>query len=345
MSPAQGAWRTAGTVCGLVLGITWITGESARLHAEETAALTFEASIPLGAIRGRIDHLAIDLARRRLYVAELGNDSVGVIDLDTRKLLRTQSGFDEPQGIAYVPATDEIYVANGGDGSVHILKGVDGSPAGRVELGDDADNVRVERSQRFVAVGHGRGSLALLDPVRRRKMDDIPLHGHPESFQLSSDGTRAFVNVPGAREIAVLDVANRKPLESWPTGNLAANFPLVLGEVEKSVWVAFRSPAKLASFDAATGKATVTLDTRSDSDDVFVDSARHRLYVICGGGRIESWDVRDPAKPARISSSTIPVGARTGLFVPELDRLYVAVRAASGVPAAVWIFKPSPLPN
>jgi YVTN family beta-propeller protein len=336
---------TAGRVCSIVLGIAWGLGTSAPASAQETAALTFEASVPLGAIRGRIDHLTIDLARRRLYVAELGNDSVGVVDLDTRKVLHTLTGFAEPQGIAYVAATDEVYVANGGDGSVHILKGADGSTAGRVELGDDADNVRVDRSRRFVAVGHGSGGLALIDPVSHRKVVDIPLGGHPESFQLSGDGARAYVNVPGAREVAVLDVANRKPLRSWPTGNLSANFPLVMGEGEQSVWVVFRSPARLASFDTATGKATVTLDTCSDSDDVFVDSARHRLYVICGGGRVESWDVRDPAKPARISSSTLPDGARTGLFVPELDRLYVAVRAASGVPAAVWIFKPSPLPN
>jgi hypothetical protein len=36
------------------------------------------------------------------------------------------------------------------------------------------------------------------------------------------------------------------------------------------------------------------------------------------------------------------VGARTSLFVPELDRLYVAVRASGAEPAAIWVFKPTP---
>lgn len=337
--PREG--RTAGSICGLLVGFSLSAAACPASGAGGTPPLTFETSIPLGAVSGRLDHLAIDLARRRLYVAELGNNSVGVVDLDTRKVLHTLAGFDEPQGIAYVAATDEVYVANGGDGTLRILKGTDGSAAGRIDLGDDADNVRVDLSQRFVAVGHGRGGLALLDPVRRTKVADIPLHGHPEGFQLSRDGSRAYVNVPGAREIAVVDLANRKSLQSWPIGSLNANFPMALGVTGSPVWVAFRSPSRLVAFDGNSGKATVTLDTCSDSDDLFVDTARHWLYVICGGGQIEVWNVNEPAKPTRISSTPTSDGTRTGLFVPELDRLYVAVRETSSTPAAVLIFKPS----
>ena len=65
-----------------------------------------EAKIPLGPVSGRIDHLAIDLRRQRLFVAELGNDSVGVVDLANGKVMSTMRGFKEPQGIAYEPSTD-----------------------------------------------------------------------------------------------------------------------------------------------------------------------------------------------------------------------------------------------
>ena len=64
-----------------------------------TAPLQLEAKIPLGPVSGRIDHLAIDLRRQWLSVAELGNDSVGVIDVANRKLISTMRGFQEPQGI------------------------------------------------------------------------------------------------------------------------------------------------------------------------------------------------------------------------------------------------------
>jgi len=126
-------------------------------------------------VKGRIDHLAVDAARQRLYVAELGNDSVGVLDLKERKLLRTLPGFREPQGIAYEPSTDIIYVANAGDGSVRLLHGEDLTPAGVIELGEDADNIRIDVHSHRVLVGYGNGALAVIDPVGRQKIVDIPM--------------------------------------------------------------------------------------------------------------------------------------------------------------------------
>ena len=87
---------------------------SAAAGAQSTAApLELEARIPLGAVSGRIDHLAVDLKRQRLSVAELGNDTIGVVNLAARKMQRTMLGYKEPQGIAYEPSTDALYVANG----------------------------------------------------------------------------------------------------------------------------------------------------------------------------------------------------------------------------------------
>ncbi|MGC2159039.1 MAG: hypothetical protein WA662_21990, partial [Pseudolabrys sp.] len=78
-----------------------------------SAPLQLEAKIPLGAVSGRIDHMAVDMAHHRLFVAELGNDSIGVVDLDAQKVAHRLSGLKEPQGIAYVQSNDSLYVANG----------------------------------------------------------------------------------------------------------------------------------------------------------------------------------------------------------------------------------------
>src|SRR5882724_2688891 len=94
--------------------------------------LSLETKIPLGQVKGRIDHLAIDAARQRLYVAELGNDSVGVIDLKDSKVVRTITGLREPQGIGYVPSSDTVYVANAGDGSVRLFHGAELSPVAQI---------------------------------------------------------------------------------------------------------------------------------------------------------------------------------------------------------------------
>jgi hypothetical protein len=91
-------------------------------------------------LRGRIDHMAIDVKRQRLFVAELGNDSVGVVNLKEGKTVDTIRGLAEPQGVSYAPPSDTLYVANARDGSVRLFQGVDDTPAGRIDLGDDADN-------------------------------------------------------------------------------------------------------------------------------------------------------------------------------------------------------------
>src|SRR5579862_2684469 len=129
--------------------------------------LVLEAKIPLGSVSGRIDHLAVDVKRKRLFVAELGNNSLGVVDLAVRKVLRTLTGFSEPQGVGYEPVTDTVYVANAGDGSVRLLQGEDFSPVGRIDLGDDADNVRIDAARNRVLVGYGEGALAIIDPASR----------------------------------------------------------------------------------------------------------------------------------------------------------------------------------
>src|SRR4029077_7316025 len=147
-------------------------------------------------VKGRIDHLAVDAARQRLYVAELGNNSVGVVDLKERKLLRTLTGFREPRGLAYEPSTDTVYVASAGDGSVRLLHAEDLTPAGAIQLEEDADNIRIDMSSHRVLVGYGNGALAVIDPVRRQKIADIRLKAHPESFQVELQGGRIFVNVP-----------------------------------------------------------------------------------------------------------------------------------------------------
>ena len=234
--------------------------------AANAAALELEAKIPLGDVHGRIDHLAIDVKRQRLYVAELGNDTVGVVDLKDRKTVRTLSGLKEPQGIGYVPSIDTVFVANAGDGSVRLFQGAELTPAGQIALGDDADNVRVDDAANRVFVGYGSGALAVIDITKRQKIADIP---------------------------GLLD-----------------------------------------------GRLLATVKTCGDADDVFIDAKRKRIYVICGEGVVDVLDAQGEsiAETARIPTAG---GARTGLFVPELDLLLVAVRASGSSAASVWVFRPS----
>jgi DNA-binding beta-propeller fold protein YncE len=305
------------------------------------AALHLEAKIPLGNVSGRIDHMAVDLARQRLFVAELGNNSVGIIDLKSRRLVRNIDGLKEPQGVAYVPFTDTLYVANAGDGSVRLFIGPDHAPAGQIDLQNDADNIRVDSAANRLFVGYGSGGLAVIDIATSKKIADIPLSVHPEGFQLDSGGRNIFVNVPKAQGIAVIDHEAGRQIANWPMTFAGGNFPMALDPVAGHVLAAFRNPAKLGVFSKESGALIASPEICGDADDLFVDAKRRRVYVSCGEGFIDVLDSQQNAY-RRISRNPTVAGARTSLYVPELDRLMLAVRASSGEPAAVWIFQPVP---
>lgn len=321
----------------LVVGLMWAADVKAQTIG---APLVLEAKIALGEVSGRIDHLAVDVQRRRLFVAELGNNSLGVVDLAAGKTLRTIGGFSEPQGVAYVPFADSVYVANAGDGSVRVLRGEDLSPSGRIELGNDADNIRVDAQRRQVLVGYGNGALAVIDPASGSKLAEIRLKAHPEGFQLDETGTRAFVNVPDARAIEIADLASAAT-RLLPTQGLRANFPMAIDRDAHRVLVGFRSPPTLMALSSEDGRVIAKSETCGDADDVFVDAARHRVYVSCGAGAV---DVFDQAEAGYRRLARVPTvsGARTSLFVPEFDRLYLAVRARANELAAIWVFRPVP---
>jgi YVTN family beta-propeller protein len=290
-------------------------------------------------VRGRIDHLAYDAARERLYVAELGSNAVGIVDLKTRRVVSSVKGFQEPQGIGYQRSTDTVFVANAGDGSVRLFRGEDFAPVADIPLGNDADNVRVDADAGRVYVGYGEGALAVVEAASRKRLADIPLQAHPESFQLEPGGSRIFVNVPDTNEIAVVSREGAVASTSWPTGTLRGNFPLALDPTYSRVLTIFRRPARLQAFDAHTGKVVGESAVCSDADDMFVDEKRSRAYVICGEGVVDTHDLSANGF-ARLGRVGTTEGSRTGLWIPENDRLAVAIRASSKESAAVWILRP-----
>jgi hypothetical protein len=330
--------RRAASIIGMAL--LWALPSTAA-DADERALLVLEQKIPLGKVSGRIDHLAIDPERHRLFVAELGNNSVGIVDLDAGRLVRNLSGVKRPQGLAYVKSTDTLYVANAGDGSLQLFQAPDLVPAGRIELGDDADNIRVDQTDDKVFVGYGQGALAIIDPKRRAKVADIPLPAHPESFQLTASGEQIFVNLPEVRQIAAVDTHHGKVRVAWAMNDARDNFAMAIDENRQRVLVMFRNPALLAAFATSDGSLLARADACGDADDLFVDATRQRVYVSCGEGFLDVFEWY-AGKYLRTEHIPTAAGARTSLFVPELDRLFLAVRATWTEPAAIWVFRPTP---
>src|SRR5262245_53639135 len=156
--------------CFVAIAAVSLVPDRAFSQTPSLSSLQLETKIPLGDVKGRIDHMAIDLPRRRLFVAELGNDTVGVVDLNEQKVQHIITGLKEPQGVGYVPSNDTVVVVKPGDGSVLLFRGADYLAAGRIDRGDDADNVRVDSASNRVSVGYGGGALAVIDPATNGKI-------------------------------------------------------------------------------------------------------------------------------------------------------------------------------
>jgi DNA-binding beta-propeller fold protein YncE len=290
-------------------------------------------------VKGRIDHLSVDVAGHRLFMAALGNDTVEVFDVQANRHLRSIRGFGEPQGVLYAPASDRLFVANGTADRLDVLDAQSFKVLKRIESLPDADNVREDRRSGGIVVGYGKGALRLIDPASAESLVDIRLSGHPESFQLERNGSRVFVNVPTARHVAVVARDKAAVIATWDVAGVGANFPMALDEEGKRLFVGARSPALMLVYDTSSGRITAKLPICGDTDDLFYDRERRRVYVVCGAGKVEIFGETGERRLAREATVETSPRARTGLFVPEYGRLYVAAPAAGSAPARLLMFE------
>jgi len=299
--------------------------------------LTAVGRIELPGVEGRFDHFTFDAATGRLFVAALGNNSIEIIDTRSATRVTSARGVDEPQGLGFAP-TGRLIVANGGTGDVQIREGQDLRIVATVKTAGDADNVRYDPTARRAYVGVGSGALIEIDPASGKKLGDVRLAAHPESFQLERAGTRIFVNVPNAHQIAVIDRQSMSVTATWKVAAAAANYPMALDEDGKRLFVVCRNPARVLVYDITSGTMTTAFEAVGDADDVFWDAARKRLYVIGGQGFVDAFQRQSDDRYMRIAHMATGSGARTGLFIPDAARLFIAVPHRGSQTPGILVF-------
>ncbi len=302
---------------------------------QQSAALSLKTRIALPNVDGRMDHFAVDVKGQRVFVSALGNHTVEVLDVQGSRRLRTLSNLEEPQGLFYDASSNRLFVASGGDGTTKIYDGTTFQLLETVKFSDDADNIRYDARSRRLIVGYGgekalrgrpqgSGALGFLDS-NGKQAGEIVVDAHPESFQLEKNGTRVFVNVPDKKEVQVADVAKGTILARWPTIAATTCFPMALDEGHHRLFAGCRMPARLLVIDTESGKTVASPEIVGDTDDLFYDSDRSRVYIIGGQGFIDVLQQKDADHCDRLGRYPIPAGTRTGLFVPDWGKLFAAV--------------------
>jgi DNA-binding beta-propeller fold protein YncE len=231
-------------------------------------SLTQTIAIPN--VNGRIDHMAIDIRGQKLFVAELGNNSLDVVDLKSAKRIHSVSInnnnrlLNEPQDVVFIPELNRIFVSNGQDGTVDVFDAKSFNFIKKMELpSDDADNMRYDPNNRLVYVGYGEGSLAIINAINYNILGNIRLDGHPQSFQIEEENKvlgqkqRILVNVPEHSSIEVVDSQMQMVSKIWPIFNAQNNFPMAIDEANHRLFVGTRDPPKLVVFDTNLGKVVL----------------------------------------------------------------------------------------
>ncbi len=304
--------------------------------------LVLTEAIPVPGVQGRFDHFGFD-GKNQLFVAALGNNTVEVIDISARVRTHSITGIPNPQGVVYAPDLKKLFVASS-KGKMRIYAGDNFDLIKEIDFHGDVDNLRYDPAAHRVYAGYGEdetGAIGMVDAASNERLpEEYKVGAHPESFQLESAGPNIYVNLPDLKQIAVI---NRKTgaITRWPM-TLEHNFPMALDEADHRLFVATHEPARMAVFDTGSGKSVAELPCVQDSDDVYYDSSRKRIYVPGGEGYISVFQQTDPDHYQLLAKVPSTLGARSAGYFGKgrkgFDRFFLGVPARADHGAEIWLY-------
>jgi DNA-binding beta-propeller fold protein YncE len=301
------------------------------LSAQTAPALQLSRTIALSDVQGKFDHLAIDLAGHRLFIAATGNHSVEVIDLATDRVQQSITGLGKPHGLAWVPETGSLYVADGSLGELRVYKGKPLVLAATIKLTDDADDMVYDGANHLLFVGHGGSdavnpaNVAVIDTSRFALVANLRVATHPEAFEIDPQSQRVFANIADSNEVTVIGTGTRAIRAHWKLTRAADNVPLAYDHEHKLLYVACRTPGMLIALDSMTGQEVASQPAAGKADDLFYDAALRRVYMISGDGEVDAFQVDETKHMYPIGVLRTADGAKTALFVSAQSLLYVGV--------------------
>lgn len=317
--------------------------DAQRVAPRRDKPLVFTEAIPLEEAKGRFDHFA--LGRGVLFISALGSNAVEAINIGGRVLDHTITGIPDPQGLAFSPDANKLFVASG-RGKVYVYDGKSYDLITTVDFEGGADNLRYDAASKRVYVGCGddekTGAIAMIDASSNQRLEEeYKLGGEPESFQLERSGPNIYVNVPGLKQIVAINRVT-KQITHWPLKGAEGNFPMALDEADHRLFVGVHVPPRLAVFDTSVGRQVALLPSVQDSDDLYFDADRKRVYMPGGEGFIDVFQMNDPEHYQLLAKIPTGIGAKTAGYYGKqgkgFDRFYLAVPARGGQPAEVRIY-------
>jgi len=325
---------------------------AATAFAQDAQPLKLVQTIPMPNVKGRIDHMDVDVKGKRLFVAGLENGSVEVVDLQAGRWTKSIPGFLKPQGIAHVAALNKLFVASGDDGMVRVFRGDTLELLDAIKLDLGPNRVAYDAGKQVLYVGYGGkdagkdyGEVGAIDARTDKKIFDVQVAAHPSEILLDKSGETLFVFISVASKLQVIDLKKREVRATWPVSSQRPG-DAALDEASSRLLIGTRTPPELVAMDSKTGKEVAHLPTTEGMDGVYFDAVRKRICI--SGGRGEDvgsvFVYRQKGPDSYEISGKIPTrpGAGTSFWSPELNRYYVAAPANGAEQAAILVFEPIP---
>jgi WD40 repeat protein len=335
-----------------VTSLVFLCTTVSQIEAQEKEPLRLVQTIPMPNVKGRIDHMDVDVKGKRLFVAGLENGSLEVVDVGASKWSKSIPGFKKTQGVAYIPWLNKVFVASGDDGMLRVFRGdtLELTDSLKLELGPN--RVAYEPHSKILYVGYGGkdagkayGMVGIIDAKTDKSLGDIKVDAHPAELLLDKSGKTLYVFVSSASKVQVVDTKKREVVSTWPTSS-QRNGDGAFDEKTHRLFIGTRTPPQMIVMDSNTGKEVAALPTVEGMDGVYFNAAQKQVYVSGGRdndvGYIFIYQQKDADHYEAIDKIPTKSGAGTSFWSPELNRFYVGAPASDKEEAAILVFDPRP---
>jgi DNA-binding beta-propeller fold protein YncE len=335
-----------------VIALLFSCAAVSETNAQENAPLRLVQTIPMPNVKGRIDHMDVDVKGKRLFVAGLENGSLEVVDLGAGKWSKSIPGFKKTQGVAYIPSLNKVFVASGDDGMLRVFRGDSLELLDSIKLEPGPNRVTYDPRTKILYVGYGGkdagkdyGEVGIIDAKTDKSVGDIKVEAHPAELLLDKSGKTLYVFVSSVSKVQDVDTKKREVVSTWPLSS-QRNGDGAFDEKTHRLFIGTRTPPQMIVMDSNTGKEVVSLPTVEGMDGVYFNTAQKRVYVSGGRdndvGYVFAYQQKDADHYESIGKIATRPGAGTSFWSPELNRFYVGAPAHDTEEAAILVFEPQP---
>ena len=316
-------------------------------RAADPLKLIAKYKMPSG-VKGRFDHLGVDLRGDRLFLAAESAHAVLVFNLRTGQYIRSITGIGIPHAIFCREDLDRIYVTDGGAGELKIYDGESYRLVKSVKLKADADSIGYDAATEDLYIDNGGGDahetfsmFSTVNTTTGDKAAEMQIDGDTlEAMAIEKSGPRIFVNNRAKNQISVIDRKTRKLLASWPVTMSKFNVAMAFDEGSHRLFVGCRG-GEIVVVDTHTGKELQALPIPKGVDDLIFDPGRKRIYATCGSdkGAIAVYEETDADHYQSLGAIPSAPGGKNEVLVAQLGRLYVAIPPQGTEPGEVYVYR------